>query len=165
MGFANSFDLINFSTNLTTMKLLVAVDFSEATDRILDHVKNLVCKTGSVIWLLHVAMPDPDFVGYDVGPETERVFIAKKFREEHTKLEEMANDIRKDGIEITPLLIQGPTVETILEQAEKLNVDAIIVGSHGRGAMYKLLVGSVSEGLLHKTKIPLVVIPAKGQFT
>jgi nucleotide-binding universal stress UspA family protein len=143
------------------MKLLVAIDFSEATDKILEHVKNLVCKTGSAIWLLHVAMPDPDFVGYDVGPETEREFIAKKFRDQHTKLEEIADHIRKEGIEITPLLIQGPTVETILEQAAKLKVDAIIVGSHGRGAMYKLLVGSVSEGLLHKTKIPLVVIPAK----
>ena len=106
-------------------------------------------------------MPEPDFVGYDVGPETERDFMAKKFREQHTKLEGIANDIRKDGIEVTPLLIQGPTVETILKQAKKLEVDAIIVGSHGRGAMYKLLVGSVSEGLLHKTKIPLVVIPAK----
>ena len=62
-------------------------------------------------------MPDPDFVSYDVVPETEREFIAKKFRDQHTKLEEMADRIRKEGIEITPLLIQGPTVETILEQA------------------------------------------------
>jgi len=144
------------------MKLLVAIDFSETTNKIIEHVKNLVCKTGSDIWLLHVAMPEPDFVGYDVGPETEREFIAKKFRDQHTKLEGIADGIRKDGIKVTPLLIQGPTVETILKQAEKLEVDAIIVGSHGRGAMYKLLVGSVSEGLLHKTKIPLVVVPAKG---
>ena len=143
------------------MKLLVAIDFSEATKKILEHVKNLVCQTGSAIWLLHVAMPDPDFVGYEVGPETEREFVAKKFREEHTKLQEIADDLRQNGIETTPLLIQGPSVETILEQATKLKVDAIIVGSHGRGAMYKLLIGSVSEGLLHKTKIPLVVIPAK----
>ena len=143
------------------MKLLVAIDFSEVTQKIIEYVKILIDKTSSVIWLLHVAMPDPDFVGYDVGPETEREFIAKNFRDQHTKLEEIADSIRKDAIEVTPLLIQGPTVETILKQAEKLEVDAIIVGSHGRGAMYKLLVGSVSEGLLHKTKIPLVVIPAK----
>ena len=144
------------------MKLLVVIDFSEVTQKITDYVKKQLCKPRSIIWLLHVAMPNPDFVGYDVGPETEREFVAKKFRDQHTKLEGIANNIRKYGVEVTPLLIQGPTVETILKQAEKLEVDAILVGSHGRGAVYKLLVGSVSEGLLHKTKIPLVVVPAKG---
>lgn len=143
------------------MKLLVAIDFSEATTKIIEHLRKMICKTDSTIWLLHVAMPDPDFVGYEVGPDTEREFIAKKFRNQHIELQKIAEEISKEGVEVTPLLIQGSTVETILEEAEKLKADAIIVGSHGRGAMYKLLVGSVSEGLLHKTKIPLMVIPAK----
>lgn len=143
------------------MKLLVAIDFSPATEKILNSVKSLVCKQDSKIWLLHVAMPDPDFVGYGVGPDTEREFVAKRFKEEHKKLHDMADDLRKEGIDVTPLLVQGATVETILEKADELKVDAIITGSHGRGAMYNFLVGSVSEGLLHKTKTPLIVIPAK----
>jgi len=143
------------------MKLLVAIDFSPATGKILNSVKSLVCKQGSKIWLLHVAMPDPDFVGYGVGPDTEREFVAKRFKEEHKKLHEIAENLKKEGIDVTPLLVQGATVEAILEKAEELGVDAIVTGSHGRGAMFNFLVGSVSEGLLHKTKIPLVVIPAK----
>lgn len=145
------------------MKLLVAIDFSPTTEKVINSVKKLICKTDSKVWLLHVAMPDPDFVGYEVGPDTEREFVAKRFREEHKKLHEIADDLQKTGIEVIPLLVQGATVETILEKAEELGVDAIITGSHGRSAMYKLLVGSVSEGLLHKTKIPLVIIPAKNE--
>ncbi len=143
------------------MNILIAIDFSEATQKILNSAQTLICKKDSTVWLLHAAMPDPDFVGYDVGPDSEREFVAKKFREENQKLQDIADDMKKSGIDVTPLLIQGPTVETILEEAEKLLADAIIIGSHGRGAMHRLLVGSVSEGLLHKTKIPLVIIPAK----
>ncbi len=143
------------------MKLLVAIDFSPATEKIMESVKALVCKLDSKVWLLHVAMPDPDFVGYEVGPDTEREFVAKKFQEEHRKIHELADELKKAGIDVTPLLVQGATVETILEKAEELNVDAIITGSHGKGAVYRLLVGSVSEALLHKSRIPLVIIPVK----
>jgi nucleotide-binding universal stress UspA family protein len=55
--------------------------------------------------------------------------------------------------------VQGATVETILKEALKLDVDMIVAGSHGRGAMYQLLVGSVSEGVLHKSKCPVIVVP------
>ena len=40
-----------------------------------------------------------------------------------------------------------------------MDVDMIVVGSHGRSAMYQLLVGSVSEGVLHKSECPIVVVP------
>jgi nucleotide-binding universal stress UspA family protein len=143
------------------MKLLVAIDFSEVTDKITAKVKELALKVNAKIWLIHVVQPEPDFVGYDVGPETERDFMAKKFHEKHIKIQNIAKDLENEGIKITPLLVQGPTVETILNQAEKLNVDIIVSGSHGHGAMFRLLVGSISEGLLHNSTKPLLIIPAR----
>ncbi|OQX76771.1 MAG: universal stress protein [Bacteroidetes bacterium 4484_249] len=143
------------------MKLLVAIDFSEVTDKITAKVKELALKVNAKIWLIHVVQPEPDFVGYDVGPETERDFMAKKFHEKHVKIQNIAKDLEKEGIKTTPLLVQGPTVETILNQAEKLNVDIIVSGSHGHGAMFRLLVGSISEGLLHNSSKPLLIIPAR----
>ena len=56
---------------------------------------------------------------------------------------------------------QGPTIETIIEEAGRLKVDMIVVGSHGHGAMYQLLVGSVSEGVLHRATCPVLVVPAR----
>ena len=143
------------------MKLLVAIDFSEVTEKIMVRVKELALKVNAKVWLIHVVQPEPDFIGYEVGPETEREFIAKNFRQKHVLLQEKAEELKNEGVDITPLLVQGPTIETILNQAKKLDVDIIVAGSHGHGAMFRLLVGSISEGLLHNSTKPLLIVPAK----
>jgi nucleotide-binding universal stress UspA family protein len=143
------------------MKLLVAIDFSEITKLILEKVEEIALKTGAKVWLIHVAQPDPDFIGYDVGPDSERNFMAKRFREQHLKIQELSAVVKEKGIDITPLLLQGPTIETIIEKAKKLEVDMIVTGSHGHGTMFHILVGSVSKGLLKKSPVPLLIIPAK----
>lgn len=143
------------------MKLLVAIDFSEITKRILEKAEEIAIKTGAKVWLIHVAQPDPDFVGYDVGPESERNFMATKFRDKHVKIQELSFKMRNKGINVTPLLVQGPTIETIIEEAKKLKADMIVAGSHGHGTMFHILVGSISKGLLNKSPIPLLIIPAK----
>jgi nucleotide-binding universal stress UspA family protein len=66
-------------------------------------------------------------------------------------------------LDATALLVQGPTVETILEEATRLNADLIILGSHGRGAAIQLLVGSVSGGVLQKSKCPVLIVPTRKQ--
>lgn len=143
------------------MKLLVAIDFSEITELILEKVEEIALKTGAKVWLIHVAQPDPDFIGYDVGPDSERDFMAKRFREQHLKIQELSAVVKEKGIDITPLLVQGPTIETIIKKAKKLEVDMIVTGSHGHGTMFHILVGSISKGLLKKSPIPLLIIPAK----
>lgn len=143
------------------MKLLVAIDFSEITKRILERVEQIALKTDAKVWLIHVAQPDPDFIGYDVGPDSERKFMADKFRDQHIKIQEFSAGIKEKGVDITPLLVQGPTIETIIKEAEKLNADMIVVGSHGHGTMFHILVGSISQGLLKQSHIPLLIIPAK----
>ena len=54
---------------------------------------------------------------------------------------------------LTPL-----SSDTILAEAAELDVDEIVVGSHGHGAMYRLLVGSISEGVLQRSSKPALVI-------
>ena len=143
------------------MKLLVAIDFSEVTTNILERVSKLVKLTSAKIWLVHIASPEPDFIGYEVGPITERDFIAKKLQAQHKQLQALSKEMEDQGFDITPLLIQGPTVETILEEAEKLDADMIVCGSHGHGTVFHILVGSISRGLLQKSTIPLLIVPAK----
>jgi len=143
------------------MKLLVAIDFSEITKLILEKVEQIAVKTNAKIWMIHVAQPDPDFIGYDVGPESERDFMASKFRKQHFEIQRLSEGMIKKGINITPLLVQGPTIETIIEEGKKLEVDMIVTGSHGHGTMFHIIVGSTSKGLLNKSPIPLLIIPAK----
>jgi len=141
------------------MKLLVAVDLSESTQPIVEKVEEIYKDCPAKVWILHNAEPEPDFVEFKVDPLAAREALAEKFHNEHCQIQEIANRLRKSGLEATALLVHGATVETILKEASDLDVDMIVVGTHGRGAMYQLLVGSVSEGILHKSRYPVLVIP------
>jgi nucleotide-binding universal stress UspA family protein len=139
--------------------LLVSVDFSVQTEPVLDVARELGKSLAARIWLVHVAEPEPDFVGYAPGPDVVRDQVAKKLRKEHTELQELATGLREDGLDTTALSVQGPTVDRILSEADKLDVDMIVMGSHGHGAVYRVLLGSVSEGVLHRSRVPVLIVP------
>jgi nucleotide-binding universal stress UspA family protein len=141
------------------MKLLVAVDLSESTQTIVEKVEEINKEYPAKVWILHNAEPEPDILEFKVDPLAARENLAKKFHNEHRQIQEIADRLRKAGLDATALLVRGATVETILKEASDLDVDMIVVGTHGRGAMYQLLVGSVSEGILHKSRYPVLVIP------
>lgn len=141
------------------MKLLVAVDLSESTEKIVKKAGEIAKAHSAKIWLIHIADPEPDFVGYEVGPQSVRDSLSEKFHDEHCQIQEIADRLRKEGVDTTSLLVQGETEATILKEAAKLDVDMIVIGSHGRGATYQLLVGSVSKGVLKNSECPVLVVP------
>jgi nucleotide-binding universal stress UspA family protein len=142
-------------------RILVPIDFSDVTNEVVREAAALARAFDGVLWLIHVAPPDPDFVGYEVGPKHVRDQVAAKYRKEHRRLQRLAEHLQGSGIPTTALLVQGPTVETLVAEAAKLNVEVIVVGSHGRGALSRALLGSVSEGLSRKGPCPLLIIPAR----
>ena len=141
------------------MKLLVAIDFSDPTDLILRVARRLAASLDASVWIVHAAEPEPDFVGYDAGPEVVRGQVAKELREEHRKLQEYADQLREAGVEAKAILAQGSTVDVLLEMADKQGTDLIVVGSHGRGMVAEMLMGSVSQGLIRDGRYPVTVVP------
>lgn len=142
------------------MSLLVALDFSSVADDQLEIVGRLAAPDRE-IFLLHVAEPDPDFVGFEAGPEEVRDQVAREFHQEHEQIQSLAGRLRDKGHRVTALLVQGPTIETILNEAEKVGAEVIVVGSHGRGKLFDLVVGSVSAGVIRKSPVPVLVVPTK----
>ena len=141
--------------------ILAAIDFSPITPTVVDKAAEIARCFASKLWLIHIAAPEPDFVGYGTGPQSKRDWRAKTLREEHRYIQDKALELEQSGIDVTPLLVQGMTVETILQEASKLKTDMIVIGSHGHGALYKALVGSVSAGIIGKASCPVLIVPAK----
>ncbi len=141
------------------MKLLVAVDFSDPTEMILKVTRRFAKSLDASVWVVHAAEPEPAFIGYDVGAEVVRGQVAKELRDEHRKLQEYADQLREAGVEAKAMLVQGPTVESILEMADKQESDLIVVGSHGRGMVAQVVMGSVSKGLIRARQCPVTVVP------
>ena len=140
--------------------LLAPVDFSACTPSVIAAARSLALAHDAKLWLVHVAPPDSEFVGYEVGPQTVRVQVAEHLRDEHRQLQNEAKRLRKSGIDVVALMLQGPTVQTILREAEHLGADHIVMGSHGRGALFREMFGSVSEVVLRGARCPVTILPA-----
>ncbi|MDJ0880444.1 MAG: universal stress protein [Gammaproteobacteria bacterium] len=150
------------------MKIIVALDFSDITQKVLNHAKKLAQALPADLVLLHVAEPHPDQIAYDfdpasvtaIDPAEIREHIAQRFHQEHKTLQEYADQLRNESLNCTALMVQGETVDMILTEAEKLSADFIMAGSHGKGMISQLLLGSTSEDLLKKSSLPVYLVPA-----
>lgn len=138
--------------------ILVPVDFSGVTESLMRHAHELARAFGAVVCLLHVEAPEPYFVGYKPGPQSVRDSVARDIRENNRRLFELRDILHGDGIEAKALLLQGPTAEVILKEAARLPADVIVIGSHGRGALYHLLLGSVSHSVLAGSLCPVLIV-------
>lgn len=141
--------------------LLVPIDFSAGTDRVVAAAARIALREDAVLHLLHVAPPDPDFIPYDAGPNVVRDQVAEDLREEHRAIQQLADRLSADGFQASARMVQGATVDTILAWATRIEADCIVMGTHGHGALHRLVLGSVSEGVLRKTQCPVLVVPAR----
>ncbi len=141
------------------MKILACIDLSDSTDIVMEKTEELAKGLSAKVWLIHNALPEPDRIEFKVDPIAAREELAEQFHVEHRQIQGLAERLREAGIDAAALLVHGDTLDTILTEADDLDVDMIVVGSHGHGAMYSLLVGAVSKGVLNKSKVPVLVVP------
>jgi nucleotide-binding universal stress UspA family protein len=82
-------------------------------------------------------------------------------RREEELLQSRLDELKKrlDGLDVLALRVPGSPVEKILEASAEHGAELIIIGSHGHGALYHLLVGSVTDGVLKSAACPVVVVP------
>lgn len=145
---------------VSVRKVLAAVDFSPVSRLVVEQAALLAEAFSAELTLIHVAAPDPGFVGYEAGPQHVRDARAKDLRTEHREIQELADGLRERSIQARALMIQGPTVEKIIAEAQNLEVGVIVIGSHGHGALHRVLLGSVSEGVVRAARCPVLVVPA-----
>ncbi|MDH3323345.1 MAG: universal stress protein [Flavobacteriaceae bacterium] len=139
--------------------ILVTVDFDKHVELLLDKAFELAQCFKAKVWLMHIAAPEPDFIGFGPGPQYIRDFRAEDLRKEHRLLQDYVNELRKKSVDTEGLLIQGATIEMIIKESKKLDVDLIIAGHHDAGFFYKALFGSVSAKIIKKSKIPVLIVP------
>jgi nucleotide-binding universal stress UspA family protein len=127
---------------------------------VLARTRELASSLGARVVLVHAGAPEPDFVGYDRpgGPHDAKQHQGE-MRSEHHDLEALAQGLRDDGIDADAHLVEGPTVDVLLEQAHKHHATLIVVGTHGHRALHRFIVGSTTDGLLRRSPVPLVVLP------
>lgn len=142
--------------------VLVPVDFSRVGRFVLTEAIKLVRATKGRIVLLHVVQPPT--VMTDYGPLLENIvqFTTEAEKDAARHLSRLKATIKESGIRVETVLRTGVPVAHILEQAKQIGPDYIVIGTHGHTAIYDLVVGSTTQGVLRRATCPVLVVPAPG---
>lgn len=146
--------------------ILVAVDFSDVSDRVVARAGEIAKALGAKVWLMH-AVTDTSYISgmgdVPVAWTVSDAELPRHFPSEMGRLRDMTATMQDLGIDAQHLLVSGAAIERILEAAEEREVDMIVMGSHGHGALYELLVGTVSEGVMRRTDRTVMIVPSVAQ--
>ena len=153
-------------------KILVTTDFTPNSDHAFKHAVMLARQNNAQIHLLHVMQQVDDnmrsylssVLGESRLEDFEKTNVEKAKQDLKVSLDDFANSelasfpedlARFAGSKV----VIGHPVVKILETADELDVDVIIMGTHGKGALEHAFLGSVAEKVLRKTHRPVFIIP------
>ena len=137
-------------------RILVPVDGSDNSYRALDAALLLSEKLGAEVTAIHVIEDIP--VSYVVSEKLLREIVDAYKRENQLILSNCSEIATKKGLVINTKILQGNPGSTILDYCEKEKYDIIIMGSRGMGKFKELVLGSVSNKVLHHSSCPVMII-------
>jgi len=144
-------------------KLLVPLDASKRAEAILPHAESLAKGFGAKVIFLFVEEP-PMMLEHDEVVDQEKLAkqMALKRKEVQSYFDGIIERWRAKGITAEVLYGHGPVVKTIIDTAQREEVDLVAMASHGRSGLSRAFYGSVAAGVLHQIDRPLLLIRSLG---
>jgi universal stress protein A len=137
-------------------RILVATDFSECSDAALEFASRLADQSDAQLFIIHV----DDVANAHQHTTSAANHIATSVSALRQEIRERIRHMRPTIATVVyqHLNATGSSVDEILKVAEQENVDVIVIGSHGRSGLAKLLTGSVAEGVMREAKCPVLIV-------
>jgi len=142
-------------------KILVAIDVSKYTEIVANQALNIASYCGSSLFALTVVEISPDSMAMADLPFD---FIAEKMdKEARTTLDKVKAEAEKRNVGCETFLLHGlPPHRHIVEMAKDKEVDVIVIGTHGRTGLKKLLMGSVAARVIGYAPCSVLIVPLEG---
>src|SRR5262249_12213936 len=121
-------------------RILYATDFSLSSRRALREARGLARRAKDRLLLLHVMEPPSPFLG-DELPGSYVELLAAARRAAERRLAAVVRRAGSDGIQVERVLAEGTAAEEILRKARRWRADAIVIGTHGRTGLARVLMG------------------------
>jgi nucleotide-binding universal stress UspA family protein len=143
---------------LNLRRILVAVDFTETSDKAFDFAIELAAKFDASVTAVH-AFEIP-VIGFPDGALVATADIAARIQEAARQGLDAAVSARqgRSGVTIQAVLREGAAQEEIRAVAEETKADLIVIGTHGRKGLARALLGSVAENVIRTVKLPVLTI-------
>jgi nucleotide-binding universal stress UspA family protein len=140
--------------------ILVPVDFSTCSLLVTKQAANLASKVGGRLVILHVgelpnAVPAATRVLHDGVAEAAGDYV---LHDTERQLADYLAVAAEAGVPATVAVALGKPAETILQQAQLQHADLIVMGTHGRKGLARMVLGSVAESVLHGAHVPVMII-------
>jgi nucleotide-binding universal stress UspA family protein len=151
-------------TETGTHRILVPVDLSVHARRALAHAREIAEESGAEVHLLHVAQSFPDYGTAETPPGSETLSDSER-REVETALEEIAGEVLGDDLPVR-LHVEaglGNPALFVLDLAERLDIDLVVLGSHGRSGIRRFWLGSVTEKVVQLAPCPVFTVKVFGK--
>ena len=137
-------------------RILVPTDGSTETERAVEHAAELAAAHGATLHAVYV-VNSATFAGLHM--ETSWEGVDEVLREEGaTALERIEELAATHGVPVTTTLLDGSPSKRIVEYAESEDCDLVVMGTHGRGGIDRLLLGSVAEGVVRACSVPVLTV-------
>jgi nucleotide-binding universal stress UspA family protein len=145
---------------ITIKNILVATDFGEAADSALSYGKELAGRFGATLHALNVV---ENFYVTTFGAETYAAFVPEMQRELETAARKRLDEVLIDSDGSGPptkavVMTSGSAAYAIVDYATEHRIDLIIMGTHGRGGLAKLMMGSVAERVVRIAPCPVLTV-------
>ena len=143
----------------TIHRLLYATDLSPASEPAWDEVQRLGRLFGAEIVLLHVLAPPP-IVPVDayIPPQVYEDLVEGARRDAQERFDRVLGSVAGSGLKIRIRLEQGPPAHRILEVASQEAADLLVVGTHGRVGIERLVLGSVADRIVRQATCPVLTV-------
>ncbi len=149
-------------------KILVPIDGSEHSLKALEEAAQIAKMSSGKITLINVysvqpiMMPEPSAPGYSGGPiftgaDLARITEAAQ-KSGNRILQDGEHRISASGVQIEKMLVEGHTVQEIVRAANEGKFDLIVIGARGISHIREMLLGSVTDGVLHHAHCAVLVI-------
>jgi nucleotide-binding universal stress UspA family protein len=136
--------------------ILVPTDFSKSGRNALKYAVTLADEFGSAVHLLHVVEPIPPGVLMSRIPMED--FRTNLMENAQQQMDELRNLWSEYNFPVTEVIKEGNPFVEIIQFARENDVDLIILGTHGRGAIQHALMGSVAEKTVRKAPCPVLTV-------
>ena len=138
-------------------RILCALDLSDHSKTVADYARSLAKLTGASVIAVYAAPTLTQYTGFHVPPNTIDSFVGEIVSgAERSMAEFVAENFA--GVEAKGVVVVGYAAEEILAMAEREQADMIIMGTHGRKGIDRILFGSVAEKVVKSATVPVLTI-------
>lgn len=145
------------------LSILVPTDFSLNAMKAALYAASIAEKSGAKVYLLHVVEPITDSLGlaYPMQEKLMEDIADNRINEMSVFQKDMA--AAAPGIKSEAEIVQGSTITSILDFAEGHKIDLIVMGTKGATGVKEIFMGSMTAGIIGRTKIPVLAVPDEYQ--